>query len=609
MNLRQRIRRLRPRTTHWFELYVPRHQTVYALEALSGTGKVELERDYIERPLPDTQVLRERVQRARAVIERYAQLLPPDRAFQPVVVEDAEAQALSALQALRDGIARRLRLQRRQRELDRRLHQLGLLQRCLHAMGGFADEILEMPEEEVFLSHRIFACPADAIVNDDDEEPGTARQFADSHYRFYVDFCLPEDSCHHRQPFRTAHCEAVDIPAWLTAETADRDTRIQQEIQRLQAAAAQTRQEIEQPGDGPRLAAALNEIAVLDWFLERTVTLGEDQKFCYVTGWTTALDPLELQQALDRARIDARVLFRPMSPGHAPPVDLADGALTGPFRQFVRMFGAPEPGEVDPTPIIAVLYPTLFGFMFADVGHGLVLVAASLLLHRRFPQTRFLLFCGLGATAFGMAFGEAFGLHLPWQPLAPCPLENPLVILVASMVLGALVMLLGLALSSIEAAWRGELKKWAWQEGAVLAGYIGCLAAILQPYALGLVVFALAWFLLGIAVTGEKTSSGLGRLARSTLELSLNTLSFARIGAFAIAHTALTHTVVELAAGADNPVYTVTVFVIGHALLVLLEGLVVFIQTTRLILFEFFTRFLHANGRIFRPLSAKRVTA
>jgi V/A-type H+-transporting ATPase subunit I len=420
---------------------------------------------------------------------------------------------------------------------------------------------------------------------------------------------LTEDSCHRNQPFRTAHCEAVEFPHWLGAEPANRNARIEQEMQRLQSDAEHTRKALEQQANDQGLAEALNELAVLDWFLERTVTLGEDGKYCHVTGWTTALTPDELQRTLDRANIDAKVLFRPMSPAHAPPVDLADGTMTGAFRPFVQMFGAPGPGEIDPTPIIAILYPTLFGFMFADVGHGLLLMAASLLLQRRFPQVRFLFFCGIGATAFGLAFGEAFGMHLPWQPLLPCPLDEPLLILFASMAFGACVMLLGLALSSVEAAWRGKLKKWAWQDGAVLVAYVGCLAAIVHPYALAITALAVAWFIVGIIVTGEKPAAGLGRLARSVLELSLNTLSFARIGAFAIAHTALTHTVLQLAVEAGHPAYTILVFVIGHALLVLLEGLVVFIQTTRLILFEFFTRFLHADGRIFRPLKPKGQTA
>ena len=130
----------------------------------------------------------------------------------------------------------------------------------------------------------------------------------------------------------------------------------------------------------------------------------------------------------------------------------------------------------------------------------------------------------------------------------------------------------------------------------------GVILALFHPFALSLVAVALLWYLVGLYATGIRFAAGLGRLAYSTLELLLNTLSFGRVGAFAIAHTALTHTVVDIAAQFDRPAAEIAVLVIGHASIILLEGLVVFVQTTRLILFEFFTRFLRAEGRLFRPL-------
>jgi V/A-type H+-transporting ATPase subunit I len=582
---------------------VPREQTVYALEALSATGKVELEKDYVGRPLLDTYALRDLVNRAKSIIERHRRLLPEHRTFEPIIMTDPERQAASALAAVRHSIATHLRLERQQRQVERRIHQRQLLQQCLSAMGGAADEIVRIPENDVFLCHTVFACDKDVVLHADREIPGKIKRFAAGDHCFYDVFCLPKDQPDFRQRFRNADCEPVDIPPWLVDGWKDRDALIQEEIHRLHADEVHARKQIAALGRDPTLISAINEIVVLDWFLERTVTISEDHKHCYVTGWTTAVDPRELQRTLDRAAIDARVIFRPITPGHQPPVALADGALTGAFRPFVRMFGAPGPSEVDPTPIIAFLYPTIFGFMFADVGHGLVLVIASLLLRKAYPQTRFLLYCGLGATAFGLLFGDLFGLHLPWPAPAPCPLDDPLSIIVVSLVFGALIILLGLGLSSVEARWRGELCAWAWQEGAVLTGYISCLAALFHRSALWIGGLSLVWYFLGLRMTGERLVVGLGRLARSALELALNTLSFARIGAFAIAHTALTHTLVELTAGFDNPAIKVMVFVTGHATIILLEGLVVFIQTTRLILFEFFTRFLNADGRIFRPLT------
>jgi V/A-type H+-transporting ATPase subunit I len=84
-------------------------------------------------------------------------------------------------------------------------------------------------------------------------------------------------------------------------------------------------------------------------------------------------------------------------------------------------------------------------------------------------------------------------------------------------------------------------------------------------------------------------------------------VSFARVGAFALAHAGLSVAVTELADAAGAVGYW-PVFVIGNAFIIALEGLVVSIQTTRLMLFEFFIRFLHAGGREFNPLRPPHAT-
>jgi len=83
----------------------------------------------------------------------------------------------------------------------------------------------------------------------------------------------------------------------------------------------------------------------------------------------------------------------------------------------------------------------------------------------------------------------------------------------------------------------------------------------------------------------------------------VNTLSFVRVGAFALAHAGLSLAVVSLADGTGNVVVSLIVMVIGNALIIAIEGLVASIQTTRLVLFEFFNRFLKAEGREFQPLA------
>lgn len=94
-----------------------------------------------------------------------------------------------------------------------------------------------------------------------------------------------------------------------------------------------------------------------------------------------------------------------------------------------------------------------------------------------------------------------------------------------------------------------------------------------------------------------------GHLLESGLQLLTNTLSFARVGAFALAHAALSAAVVTMADAA--PLWLAAIILLlGNLVVIVLEGLVVSIQTTRLVLFEFFNRFLRGSGRVFEPLPA-----
>jgi len=79
-------------------------------------------------------------------------------------------------------------------------------------------------------------------------------------------------------------------------------------------------------------------------------------------------------------------------------------------------------------------------------------------------------------------------------------------------------------------------------------------------------------------------------------------VSFVRVGAFALAHAGLSAAVIGMAAATGGGLGWLLVMILGNALVIALEGLIVSIQTTRLLLFEFFIRFLTAEGRQLRPL-------
>ncbi|HET6720243.1 MAG TPA: hypothetical protein VFH22_11380, partial [Rhodocyclaceae bacterium] len=86
-----------------------------------------------------------------------------------------------------------------------------------------------------------------------------------------------------------------------------------------------------------------------------------------------------------------------------------------------------------------------------------------------------------------------------------------------------------------------------------------------------------------------------------TAQLTINTLSFVRVGAFAIAHAGLSAALVLLIEAAGGGGAGLLVLVLGNVFVIALEALVVSVQTTRLVLFEFFTRFFVGSGRAFHP--------
>jgi V/A-type H+-transporting ATPase subunit I len=138
--------------------------------------------------------------------------------------------------------------------------------------------------------------------------------------------------------------------------------------------------------------------------------------------------------------------------------------------------------------------------------------------------------------------------------------------------------------------------------------YAACLAGLAYPPAFLLAALAGVQYLaagMAQAPAGtrlDRLPGILGNLLLETFELGINTLSFLRVGAFALGHAALSQAIVTLAETTGSIWGWWLVMVLGNLFALVLEGLLVFVQTTRLVLFEFFIRFLQGEGRAFRPV-------
>jgi V/A-type H+-transporting ATPase subunit I len=271
----------------------------------------------------------------------------------------------------------------------------------------------------------------------------------------------------------------------------------------------------------------------------------------------------------------------------------------------------PSASEADPSQLLAIAVPLMFGYMFGDVGQGLVIAALAWWYRKRYPIARLLLAGGLSAAVFGLLFGSVFSLHGVLPALWLHPLAAPLPVLLAPLAGGVVLLTLGLGLDALAAWWRGELRRWLLTDAALIVVYLGLLAAFIAPAGRALAAAGALCFCLGHALHERRFKAGLvaiGELVEKTLQILINTLSFARVGAFALAHAGLSSAIVALMDAADSLVAKALVLVLGNVVVIVLEAMVVSIQTTRLVLFEFFTRFMQGKGRAFRPLPAPPFT-
>ncbi|MBI3154701.1 MAG: hypothetical protein HYZ20_04775 [Burkholderiales bacterium] len=356
------------------------------------------------------------------------------------------------------------------------------------------------------------------------------------------------------------------------------------------------------------LATVLGDIALVQWLLGHGAGLATTERLVWVSGWTTAPDPDALVAPLRQRGLHAVAQFGAPPAGAEPPSQLVNPPWARPFEAFARLLGQPGRDEADPSPLLALIAPLLFGFMFGDVGQGAVLLLAGLALRRRWPALVMLVPGGAMAMLFGLLFGSVFAREDLIPALWLHPLHAPVTLLAAAVALGAAILLGGLALGAMQAVWRGAARDWWAHDAPLLLAYSGGLAAPWWPAALWAVGVGAAWAALGGAWRAAPGSGqaagaarGLARFVEQALQLAVNTVSFARVGAFALAHAGLSAAVVGVADAAGGLAYGV-LLVLGNLLILVLEGLVVGIQTTRLLLFEFFLRFLQGRGRPFRPL-------
>ncbi len=604
--LRKIIAGFRPQRTHWFEAYTPRDETVQTLETLAETGRVEIELDPILSVPLDIADIRDAAREFEQLSTRYRGYWPHYELCPMGLIEPPEQTAKTALSRLHAWVSRLDPIISQTAVLRQETDDLTLLREFIAGSDETTLNLFALSHQTDLLYKRMFYCPREQTL-DVRLRDVVNEEFPRAAHRFLVVVGLPERIPEIEKITAAASCLRVDVPTWLPEHIDEQRTQINSRLDAVAHELKALQQKIEALKDDPNLVEALGNMALLEWYLEHVPATAANQKFCRVTGWTTDTEPQRLQNILRAAGFHAILRFPPEPVGTAVPVQAKELWWTQPFRVFTTMFGTPEENEVDPSGLLVLIVPLLFGYMFPDVGHGLLLVLFSAVLYWRWRDGHFLIPCGIFAAFFGFVFGEVFGFQGLIAPLWVKPLARPLDVLLAPLAFGVVLIILGLLLGGLEAYWRGKWRTWLLAEGAIPVLYAASLGSFFDRKVGLLAIAALGWYYAGNLVQHRRWPlntlfTATGALLESALRLGLNTISFLRVGAFALGHAAFSAVIQELARHAQNPVLYALVFVLGNAMLVAIETLLVFVQTTRLVLFEFFVRFLRAEGRVFKPL-------
>jgi V/A-type H+-transporting ATPase subunit I len=599
---------IRPVRTRWFEMLTSRDDLAVALEALAKTERVELETHSETHARLNLNDLQKRMDEYSRLARRYHPFWPdtdretPTTTGRPSDILDAALHHLRRWEKQAEPLV--IRLETLTSEQD----ELEALSEMLQQTEGDTLDYALLTKVGPALTVRLFALPAKTRI---EQLPASllVKRTQTSSRDYLLAVGPPEEVDALAGDLVVLKGHSLHLPVALHG---NRTAVLEQITQRLDGLAKQitrTRQQIDDLSEPWQLKQALADINRLEWLLTHVATLPVTENFAWVTGWSSDTGGQQLKTALANANVNAIIEFPSPPRETRPPTVLKNPKWAEPFELFAHMLGTPEENEADPSLLLAILAPLLFGYMFGDVGHGLVLLIAGLLFQKRWPITRILIANGVSAILFGFVFGSIFGREDLIPALWVHPIEHPLPVLLVPLVGGVVILMLGLILNAMEAWWRRELLRWAQVEAAVMVLYLSVIASFLHPQAWMISSVALVWYFAGSLLQSDKgflstVLTATGVLVESVFQLLVNTISFVRVGAFALAHGGLSLAFITLANTTESLIAGFVIMLVGNLVVIMLEGLVVTIQTTRLILFEFFIRFLQCTGRMFRPLEA-----
>ena len=307
------------------------------------------------------------------------------------------------------------------------------------------------------------------------------------------------------------------------------------------------------------------------------------------------------------------------------PVKLKNNKLTWPLNMVTEMYSLPAYDGVDPNPLMAPFFILFYGIMMADMGYGLLMILASIIITKKSRpkgtsgQMFGLMFsCGISTFLMGALTGGFFGDFLPQLvgiidpdttfkalPSLFTPLDDTITILIGAMALGFVQIVTGMAISFVEKIKKGQIMDAIWEEltwWIVFAG-IACMALgvtnIVLYVGLAMVVVGSGWSAKGFG----KVTAIFGSVYNHVTGYFGDILSYSRLMTLMLAGSVIASVFNTLGAIPGNVVFFLLVSVAGNGLNFALNLLSCYVHDLRLQCLEYFGKFYQDGGKPFEPLA------
>ncbi len=395
------------------------------------------------------------------------------------------------------------------------------------------------------------------------------------------------------------------------------------------AALEKERQEIEQRiaglgGKREALLEASDRAAIALRREEAKSRLVGTDKVFLLEGWLPADRCAALEKALKpfTCAIETREPTEDEYP--QVPVQLKNNKLTRPLNMVTEMYSLPAYGTLDPNPLMAPFFILFYGIMMADMGYGLLMMIASVIISKKYRPKgtsgelfSLLGLCGISTFIMGALTGGFFGDFLTQLvaivspgtvfalPKLFDPLDDLTMILIGSMALGMVQIVTGMAISLIEKCKRKKFLDAFFEEITWWIVFIGIALLALGKGAAVLYV-GCALVLLGPIVQGKgwgKLTGVFGSLYNHVTGYFGDILSYTRLMALMLAGSVIAQVFNMLAAMPGNVIAFIIISMLGNAMNFGLNLLGCYVHDLRLQCLEFFNKFYVDGGKPFRPMT------